>query len=220
MDALTSEAAPSAEDGELGEMSSAVPGFLPPHTSAADVTTMIYRLRATFAAICAPPIAFGPRTNGRLARRSSLPSLLPPQHLLTCFCTPFNSRNTAGATTDSSDENGGEEEEKEEAAAAKQPIACGVYPRQAILNHSCEPNCVLRFAEAGRLLARVVRDVEVGEELCISYVDVTDPVGLRQQRLMEQYSFRCTCSKCERELRQLLRQARAADQCASAVALH
>jgi hypothetical protein len=88
-----------------------------------------------------------------------------------------------------------------ESELAKPPIACGVYPRQAILNHSCEPNCALRFAAGGRLLLSVVRDVAPDEELCIAYVDATDDIEARQARLMEQYSFVCTCAKCQRESR-------------------
>ena len=88
-----------------------------------------------------------------------------------------------------------------EGELAKPPIACGVYPRQAILNHSCEPNCALRFAAGGRLLLSVVRDVAPDEELCIAYVDATDDIEARQARLMEQYSFVCTCAKCQRESR-------------------
>jgi hypothetical protein len=74
----------------------------------------------------------------------------------------------------------------------------GCYPYAAMLNHSCEPNCVQRFdAEAG-IVIRTVRDVSVGEELCISYTDTGMPTWYRQQELLQSYHFHCQCARCSR----------------------
>ena len=79
----------------------------------------------------------------------------------------------------------------------------GLFPLQATLNHSCEPNVTLLKEPGdeehdGRVVARVTRDVAAGEELCNSYVDVTLPYKKRQRELRE-YGFECVCARCVRE---------------------
>ena len=81
----------------------------------------------------------------------------------------------------------------------------GLFPLQAMLNHDCEPNVTLLKEEGqeerdGRVVARLTRDVEAGEELCNAYVDVSLPVRRRRRELRE-YGFECTCARCERELK-------------------
>jgi SET and MYND domain-containing protein len=44
-----------------------------------------------------------------------------------------------------------------------------------------------------------LRDVEEGEELCISYVENDDDVRKRQESLKEWF-FECACRKCETEM--------------------
>lgn len=41
-----------------------------------------------------------------------------------------------------------------------------------------------------------LRNIEAGEELCISYFDEQEPYGGRQQSLYEHYLFECECPKC------------------------
>ena len=53
----------------------------------------------------------------------------------------------------------------------------------ARVNHSCLPNCeVVREGRERRLV--VVRAVEVGEELCHSYLHTTLPRDARRQELL------------------------------------
>jgi hypothetical protein len=71
------------------------------------------------------------------------------------------------------------------------------------MNHSCSPNVVIlyRTHEWGEpLVAHVValRDIEEGEELCISYIDADIPYEARREALAN-YGFSCNCIKCERE---------------------
>ena len=80
----------------------------------------------------------------------------------------------------------------------------GLFPLQATLNHSCEPNVTLMKQTVeeesdGRVVARLSRDVAAGEELCNTYVDVSLPVRRRRRELRE-YGFECDCQRCVREL--------------------
>jgi SET domain-containing protein len=47
------------------------------------------------------------------------------------------------------------------------------------------------------------RDVNAGEELCISYVDVKDDVVVRRSELPRNWYFDCACKRCEEELANL-----------------
>ncbi|PWV08307.1 hypothetical protein C3747_91g55 [Trypanosoma cruzi] len=77
----------------------------------------------------------------------------------------------------------------------------GVYTVGCLFNHSCEPNLQVVYSESGDETLSVValRDIEPGEELCISYIDESLSYPERQQELYEHYLFFCQCPKCERE---------------------
>ncbi|KAG8444382.1 hypothetical protein GDO86_009534 [Hymenochirus boettgeri] len=76
-----------------------------------------------------------------------------------------------------------------------QDIGVGLYPSMSLLNHSCDPNCVIVF-EGRRLLLRTVKEISKREELTISYIDVKIPTEERQNQLFRQYSFTCECHGC------------------------
>jgi hypothetical protein len=72
------------------------------------------------------------------------------------------------------------------------------------MNHSCDPNVIvvyrgLKWHEP--LVAQCVAkcDIEPGEELCISYVDVNEAVEVRRRELAN-YGFNCSCERCCSEL--------------------
>lgn len=45
-------------------------------------------------------------------------------------------------------------------------------------------------------ITTAIRDIEAGEELSLSYIDVTLPIRHRQARLNALWSFSCTCKQC------------------------
>ena len=87
-------------------------------------------------------------------------------------------------------------------------IGEGVYPCAAFLNHSCHPNCILRY-ELGIpyretptmyhppiLQIVACRDIKAGDELTHSYVDLALPTPERQSRLLQTHGFECRCKRC------------------------
>ncbi|KAF9135363.1 SET and MYND domain-containing protein 3 [Mortierella sp. GBA39] len=64
------------------------------------------------------------------------------------------------------------------------------------MNHSCLPNCVYTF-RGSRVECRVIRDIQPGEELTISYIDQIGTTQERQKQLKEQYHFTCICPLCQ-----------------------
>ncbi|XP_026855707.2 histone-lysine N-methyltransferase SMYD3 [Electrophorus electricus] len=79
-----------------------------------------------------------------------------------------------------------------------QDIGVGLYPSMSLLNHDCQPNCVMVFV-GKRLQLRAIRNIQPHEELTISYTDVLAPGQERQAHLQQQYHFLCQCQRCNRE---------------------
>ena len=48
-----------------------------------------------------------------------------------------------------------------------------------------------------------IRDIMPGEEICIAYIDVDDPVLQRRTELKMEWYFDCACARCRRELESL-----------------
>lgn len=71
-----------------------------------------------------------------------------------------------------------------------------VYAMASCLNHSCAPNATQSFCPAGRVTVTADRDVPAGEEVCVSYVDLTKAAWVRRRLLQEKYFFRCRCLRC------------------------
>jgi SET and MYND domain-containing protein len=74
-------------------------------------------------------------------------------------------------------------------------IGAGVYPFGALLNHACNPTCVLSY-EGATLVIRTLKSLSKGEELTHQYVDVASPLEERQAKLQETYGFWCRCDMC------------------------
>lgn len=61
-------------------------------------------------------------------------------------------------------------------ARAGQP-AVGMYSLVSRFNHSCRANAVYAFRADGVVVVRTTVDVAAGEEMCISYIDVLQPLA-------------------------------------------
>ena len=79
-------------------------------------------------------------------------------------------------------------------------VGAGCYPRAALLNHSCAPNCALAF-DGLTVEIRTMAAVAAGEELCHAYVELCQPTGARRETLRSRYGFECACSRCVDGLR-------------------
>ena len=85
--------------------------------------------------------------------------------------------------------------------AQGETVGVGLYPSAALLNHSCEPNCAVRFdlADGALLEARTTKPVAAGDELTIAYIDLRLRREARRAKLLREYAFECTCARCEAE---------------------
>lgn len=74
-----------------------------------------------------------------------------------------------------------------------------LFATVARLNHSCAPNVRIDFpANSACLVAQALEPIEVGAELCISYIRQDADVQVRRKRLLE-YGFVCSCPLCVKE---------------------
>lgn len=81
-----------------------------------------------------------------------------------------------------------------------------MYATACKMNHSCSPNVVVLYKQQRSNDAQMplvaycvaLRDIQEGEELCISYIDSSVSYSERQEALAN-YGFQCECVKCLRE---------------------
>ena len=76
--------------------------------------------------------------------------------------------------------------------------SCAMYCSLARLNHSCAPNTRQEYDKETlymRLFA--TRDIQPGDQLFDSYIDIEEPVATRRKELLDIYRFHCDCRKCE-----------------------
>ncbi|CAE7946154.1 SMYD5, partial [Symbiodinium sp. KB8] len=72
-----------------------------------------------------------------------------------------------------------------------------IYERCSRFNHSCSPNAEYGLTQDGLMKVRVLRAIEPGEEVCVSYLgDALMSKSSRQQFLRARYFFLCTCPLC------------------------
>eukprot|EP00933_Yihiella_yeosuensis_P004177 TRINITY_DN10834_c0_g1_i1.p1 TRINITY_DN10834_c0_g1~~TRINITY_DN10834_c0_g1_i1.p1 ORF type:complete len:456 (-),score=74.04 TRINITY_DN10834_c0_g1_i1:114-1481(-) len=82
-----------------------------------------------------------------------------------------------------------------------------IYPRMALMNHSCSPTCAIEFTFSGGLFVLKQGDkaIEKGTELTISYLDSSLDadddhlaMGYKQRRKqLRPYGFECCCQMCK-----------------------
>ncbi|KAI0544342.1 SET domain-containing protein [Xylaria curta] len=78
-------------------------------------------------------------------------------------------------------------------------IGIGFDPLICSANHSCDPNATLVFNQPGQEI-RALRAINPGEEIFIRYIEVTNPLSVRQAELKERYFFTCQCTKCQKDV--------------------
>ncbi|KAL8272341.1 hypothetical protein Esti_003752 [Eimeria stiedai] len=82
-----------------------------------------------------------------------------------------------------------------------------VYPKAAMVNHSCEPNVTYRNLN-GLLVYFAVRDIAQGDMITMTYIDqLYASASFRSQRLLHTKCFTCRCSRCrspEEKVRRML----------------
>ncbi|KAG8156371.1 hypothetical protein KVR01_013712 [Diaporthe batatas] len=69
-----------------------------------------------------------------------------------------------------------------------------IYPKVALINHSCQPN-VLNADNSGTRIIVAIRDIQEGEEILTTYIPLLTDTERRNQRL-QPYGFRCDCTAC------------------------
>lgn len=78
-----------------------------------------------------------------------------------------------------------------------------LFSLQSACNHSCVPNAEPTYLHNNSQLSLVaLRDIEAGEEICISYLDECNLQRSRHSRhkiLKENYLFVCQCPKCQEQ---------------------
>ena len=80
----------------------------------------------------------------------------------------------------------------------EQQLGTALFAIASLLNHSCLPNVELVAPlQRGHGIFVASRPIAAGEELCVAYIDTTQPVSARQEQLAFAHGFRCLCSLCK-----------------------
>jgi hypothetical protein len=75
----------------------------------------------------------------------------------------------------------------------------GIFPNAARFNHSCHPNASFNWnASIQRETIHIIHDVKAGDQITISYCDMTHEKTLRAWEL-KHYGFSCDCPACIRD---------------------
>lgn len=76
-------------------------------------------------------------------------------------------------------------------------IGAGLFGASSFINHSCDHNCNRTFI-GNRMVISTNRDVEVGDEITITYGPGKDRLGYRERQamIMDRYFFKCACRAC------------------------
>jgi len=68
----------------------------------------------------------------------------------------------------------------------------------SFVNHSCWPNVDVHVSEPNAgIVVRAVRDIEVDEEISMSYTEMYEVRDERLRTLYQHYDFVCSCVRCE-----------------------
>ncbi|XP_056671896.1 N-lysine methyltransferase SMYD2 isoform X2 [Monodelphis domestica] len=74
-------------------------------------------------------------------------------------------------------------------------LGSAIFPDVALMNHSCCPNVIVTYK--GTLAeVRAVQEINPGDEVFTSYIDLLYPTEDRNDRLKDSYFFTCECREC------------------------
>ncbi|XP_033873159.2 N-lysine methyltransferase SMYD2-like [Acipenser ruthenus] len=74
-------------------------------------------------------------------------------------------------------------------------LGSAVFPDVALMNHSCCPNVIVTYK--GTLAeVRAIQEINAGDEVFTSYIDLLYPTDDRNDRLKDSYFFNCECKEC------------------------
>ncbi|KAG8123262.1 putative N-lysine methyltransferase SMYD2-like protein [Naja naja] len=74
-------------------------------------------------------------------------------------------------------------------------LGSAIFPDVALMNHSCCPNVIVTY-KGTVAEVRAVQDIEAGDEIFTSYIDLLYPTEDRNDRLKDSYFFTCDCREC------------------------
>ena len=78
-------------------------------------------------------------------------------------------------------------------------VGCALSVLMGWHNHDCVPSCQATVDDNGHVSITALRDIAVGQELTISYVDAAKPFEERRVILRDHYGFECRCQRCVTE---------------------
>ncbi|KAF1393002.1 hypothetical protein PFLUV_G00033880 [Perca fluviatilis] len=74
-------------------------------------------------------------------------------------------------------------------------LGSAVFPDVALMNHSCSPNVIVTY-KGTVAEVRAVQEINPGDEIFNSYIDLLYPTEDRKERLLDSYFFTCQCTEC------------------------
>ena len=81
--------------------------------------------------------------------------------------------------------------------AHERAFKAGIFLQGSRFNSSCVPNVNNYWSEKKQAIGfRALRDIEEGEELCITYISEMKSRASRQLELQEKFAFECHCDAC------------------------
>lgn len=75
-------------------------------------------------------------------------------------------------------------------------LGVALCPPASFFNHNCAPNCI-HEQQGQDVIIRALHPIPKGNELCISYIKLTQPTKVRQEELLMNYHFACSCVRCK-----------------------
>jgi hypothetical protein len=73
----------------------------------------------------------------------------------------------------------------------------GLFLQASRFNHACSHNAQNTWnTDTNQLTIHAFKDIEAGEEICISYLDGSENYRTRQRNLKDRFAFECSCNLC------------------------